>query len=133
MQKVRLLRETLLASGLGLQPEDIIARVKQGAIRHHYRHPEQGRNRKIRLEYSAELFVCDYHLPPEALFELVCAWLSQHEPGHGAESLRFEAEILDHEKVDVLITISGLTDVYHSIEQTDGVQVMHCPAEVLSC
>lgn len=126
MQKLADLRQALLASGLNIQPEDLTVRVKSGTVRSHYEHPDQTTNHNMRLEYSAEVLIAEYHGAPSAACWLVAKWLHNAQPGHKPDALKFEADILDDERADLLITVSGLTDIYHVHDAADGIHLDAC-------
>lgn len=135
MKKIAALRDHLLESALDIQPEDIIARVSEGQLRHHYRHPDAPAppaNDKIQLIYSAELLIMDYTGAPEAVFYLVAQWLSAWQPGHKNDCISIKAEILDNNSADLLITITGLTDTYNPVIEQDGTRIHNCPPKHLN-
>lgn len=134
MKKIAALRDHLLSSALDIQPEDIIARVSEGKLRHHYRHPDAPAppaNDKIQLTYSAELLIMDYTGAPEAVFYLVAQWLSTWQPGHKADIITVKADILDNNSVDLLISISDLTDTYNPVAEANGTRIHNCPPQHL--
>ncbi len=126
MQKIADLRQALLESGLNIQPEDLTVRVKTGTVRSHYEHPDQATNQNLRLEYSAEVLIVEYHGSPAAACWMVARWLHNAQPGHKPDALKFEADILDDERADLLITVSGLTDIYHVRNAADGIHMDVC-------
>lgn len=140
MRKIDALRQTLLQSGLDIQPEDIITRVTDGILFHYYRHPDavsphavqsgapvRTANDKLLFKYTAELLIMDYGGAPEAVFHLVARWLSEWQPGHKPDCIKIKAEILDNNTVDLLLTIADLTDTYNPVDEADGTRIHNCP------
>ena len=126
MQALDSLRAQLLEQLPDLQPEDLVVRIRNGRVRHHYEHPEQAGNHKFSVSYELEILARDYRSAPEALLFLVAQWLSEQQPGHGAEALSFELDRLDNTTYDVIVKIKDLSQVFSPQLTAEGTLLHAC-------
>ncbi|WP_072281629.1 phage tail protein [Rappaport israeli] len=127
MHTLKQLRDTLLDAGIGIEPENISAFADKGTVRHYpARAGDPDCNSNFRLEYNATLVIINYARAPEILMHIVGEWYHRVQPGHKADGISYEAEILDHDSVDIRITIDGLIDTYKPNELVDGTLIINC-------
>lgn len=107
MKKAQILRQHLLDTVKHLErdPDRLIVLIKSGRI------AARAGSLSFEYRYDLTLVFTDYADHADTLIVPLMAWLSRHQPDllqnpDTADNLiRFEAEILDHKKSDVEITI----------------------------
>lgn len=126
MKKLSSLRKALLDCGLKIQPEELSTLVKKGQVISHYNRPDDRGNQKLKLQYDGELLIMDYTGDIAALAHIVSGWLRDNQPGHAADALRYELDILDHNSCDVLFIIADLTEIVTATDTDTGTLIDTC-------
>lgn len=82
--------------------------------------------------YDVEIIVTDYAGHPDALVVPILAWMSLHQPEQFQNSavldriVRVEAELIDHERSDVQLTVSLTERVIVQAAAGGGWTANHC-------
>lgn len=58
-------------------------------------------NKDCRLEYVALVYILGIKYDARYICWLVGEWMNTYQPNHAADDIRFEAEILNHDTVDL--------------------------------
>lgn len=117
MKKLAALRKHLLESPLGLEADQLVTFAENGKI-FSYDGPDVGTGAKnFQLHYEANIILQEYEAGPMALSFFILEWLKVHQPGRAPDALRFEADILDSEKVDLGFQIDLSEDIAVTIEE----------------
>lgn len=88
--------------------------------------------------YEAKILVEDFADPIETLTVPLLAWIEKNQANilldadKRESALTVEAEILDHEKADVLITVAGITERIIVTAVEGGYQAAHCAEPALA-
>lgn len=135
MKKLNHLREYLINAipALKRSPERLLVFVENGSISYH-----DGGNLSHQYSFPARLVITDWHEDVDKFMLPVLEWLTQFEPGFNpVDVIRFDAEILNHEKVDLALTIN-LTEKVIVKKSCDGtrVEITHViptPPTVMDC
>ena len=120
MELLDSLRKHILDSPLGIKASDLVTFAKNGKIVSHQGAPDQS----FGFEYQAHIIVIDYGKPPDILMFMVLNWLKKHQANHTLDPIQFEADILDHKKVDLEL-IMTLEEGVEVIEEKDGFTLKH--------
>lgn len=128
MKKIEQLRKQLLKLPfLKLKPEEVSVFVEQGTMLSYYARPDDIRtNDHFQLEYTASIIVMNYTGAPEALLHCVNLWLRENQPSHRNDSVKFQAEILNNDSVDIRITIEGIKDTFKPQINKKGTLIVEC-------
>lgn len=124
MKSLRDLRQYLIER-LKITPENISTFATVGTMLNHYHRENDNLRDGLRIEYTGELLLIDCTLAPEIVAHLVGLWLHKNQPGHAGNAITFDAEILDHNSVDLKITITGLSDRYLAERSDTGTTLRH--------
>lgn len=103
MRKLQALREHLINSvpGLKRDPARLLTYVEDGALQF-----KRGPHLSHQLKYPAKLVVTDFSGDIEQLTIPLLQWISRYQPDiHFDTGISFEAEILNNNKADLLITV----------------------------
>lgn len=125
MHSLHNLRKTVIDQ-LSLEPENVTSFTDNGTLRSHYERKDSGDNSFFRLEYTATLLLINCVKPVEQVMYVLGQWLHRNQPGHDPKAISFEAEILDHDSVDLKISIDGIIDTYKPSMTKDGVLIIGC-------
>lgn len=104
MKKLNHLRQHLIDAIPALQksPERLLVFVENGSIDSY-----DGDNLSHKYRFPARLVITDWHEGVDSVIVATLEWLWRHEPGiDPKEIIRFDAEILNHEKVDLSLTVT---------------------------
>lgn len=104
MNKINHLRNHILqrVSTLQKSPERLIIFIENGSIDF-----SAGNNLSHKYHFPARLVITDWHESVDLIILPILEWLRAYEPGFNpSEIIRFDAEILNHEKVDLSLTIN---------------------------
>ncbi len=126
MQKLTSLRAALLDSGLDLDTKNLTVMAKGGKVTSHYQRPNERGNNKFKMHYDAQVFVMNFVGEVSALAHIINQWLDDNQPNHAPDIIHYELDILDHDTVDVLFTIKGITETITASETTDGTLIGSC-------
>lgn len=103
MQKLHLLRKHLINAvpHLKRDPERLLTFVEDGQIEF-YRGPTLSHE----YQYTAQLILTDYAGEVDAVIIPLLDWLSAYQPNADpAEAVSFEAELLNHQTVDLALRV----------------------------
>lgn len=87
-------------------PDKLLLRISNGRIGARY-----GNGHSFEYHYALVLLITDFCEPLDALFVPLIAWISQHQnnllfdASANAKLLPFEADVIDHDKIDIQITL----------------------------
>lgn len=124
MKKAAELRRHLLESvaDLGANPDRLIVRIPKGSI------GCRAGSLSFAYAYDVEIIVTDFAAHADTLILPVLAWLAVQQPEllqADAPPIAFEAEIVDHERADVQLTVALTERVV--VRALDGALVAtHC-------
>lgn len=125
MKKARDLRRHLLDSlpGLGKNPDRLLVFIEKGGI--------VCRAGSLGFQYGYELTLLftDYAEHPDTLVVPLLAWIARHQPEllqKDGDTFRFEAEIIDHERSDVQITLDLTERVIVRTDAAGQLVATHC-------
>ncbi|MEW6178235.1 MAG: phage tail protein [Pseudomonadota bacterium] len=123
MKKLESLRIHLLSIPGELidDPENLSTRAERGTVYSH----ASGTNRHFELRYRAEVLVMNYSGDPDRLWFWVLQWLAVNQPDHAPEAVSFNADRLNDQSSDVLISFD-LTETVKVEETPEGVRLHHC-------
>ena len=120
MELLNNLRKHLLESPLKLKAADLITFVRNGKIISH----QGDTNKGFGILYDAHIVLMDYNQPPGRLFFLVNEWVSRNQANHNIQPYNFDADIIDHKKVDVEIVIA-IEESVSAAAVEGGTQLTH--------
>lgn len=102
MKKPKALREYLLASIPAIQnnPDQLQIFIDTGSITAGVEN-----NLHFQYQYSLNLIMTDLSIHPDNVLVPLLAWVKHAQPDLPADAIRFEAEIISHESVDLSITL----------------------------
>jgi len=87
--------------------------------------------------YEAKIMIADYADTIDTLMVPLLAWIAQHQPDlllhpdRADNAIRYEAEIVDRGRTDILLTIDGITERVIVQAVTGGYTVTHCDEPAL--
>jgi len=116
MRKLAALRRHLLAAPLKLEADRLIVLAKEGRV--------EGGAQSWDWVYKAELIVEDHTGDPGPLMFALLQWLDQHQPDRATDPT-FEADLIDHEKTDIAITVE-LREMVQVQRLEEGVVLHYC-------
>ncbi|CAM3041557.1 phage tail protein [Dichelobacter nodosus] len=126
MQNLRNLRNYLLKT-LDIEPENISVFCENGTIINYSdRENDPNCNDNFIVKYDGIVLILDFTHPPELLFHVLNQWSNKNYPGHKPELIKFKSVILDHNSVDLEITIHSLQDTYRPNKTDDGTYIVSC-------
>lgn len=134
MLKPAALRDHLVASvpALVADPTRLVMNIGKGRVAC----PYTG-SLSFRYHYELELLFTDYPGHADGIVVPLLAWLALHQPDRminpvtAEESIRFEAEIIDHERMDILITLPLDESVAITPLEDGGYTATHLPEPAL--
>lgn len=103
MKKLAHLRQHLINTvpDLHRNPDKLLTFIENGSIEFW-----QGTNLTHLYRFPARVILTDYSGDADAVVIPVLEWLQAHEPGMNPEdAIQFEAEIIDHKRIDLGLTI----------------------------
>lgn len=102
MRKPNELRTWLLASvrDLACNPEKLQIYIDEGNLNTHLQ-----TSLHFEYAYTLNLIVTDFADDPDCLLVPLLAWLKAAQPEMAEDAIKFEADVLDHGKVDLSITL----------------------------
>ncbi len=122
MEKLRALREHLLSSTLGIEPDRLLVFVDEGRIR-----SMCGKdNRHFMLDYAANVVLTGSSVTASQAAFLVLEWLRDNQPDFSEHPIAFEADILDHDSADLALKVP-LSETIRVTESADGFDLSLCP------
>lgn len=120
MNKLAQLRAALLSAPLGLVEDQITCFTEEGRLLSH----ASELNQDFRLDYPATVLITGYSGPIDALFYFISQWYKRYQPNHGGGDCRFSADILDHVRADLSITVP-LTETVLATSVAAGILLSH--------
>lgn len=118
MKKLHLLRAHLLHAvpALANDPERLLTFVEEGSIEF-----RRGPNLTHEYQFTAQLVLTDFSANLDTIIVPLLQWLAEYQPdADPAEAIRFEAEILSHQSVDVALRVKLSERVLAKVECTTG-------------
>lgn len=104
MKKINHLREYIInrVPALKTSPERLLVFIENGSIDF-----AAGNNLSHKYRFPARLVITDWHESVDLIILPILEWLRAYEPGFvPTDAIRFDAEILNHEKVDLSLTVN---------------------------
>jgi len=120
MNKAQKLLNHLLASPLPLKRDDVMVLISNGKAFSYV----SSANDNFSMQYEAVLVITDYAGNADALLFIILQWLAQHQPDHDPEAFSFQADIIDHNSVDITIKIP-LSEVVKVTVVPEGISLNH--------
>jgi len=121
MHKLGSLRTHLLNAPLRLQEENLLTFVDKGKVTSY----PGGSNQHFELHYQAHIIISEYTGAADKIMFLILQWMDQNNLTWSNEAFNFGADILDHEKVDIEISID-LTETIKVEQAEEGIYLHHC-------
>jgi len=123
VKKLESLRVHVLSiqTELNIDPHDLETRAERGTVYSH----ASGTNQHFELRYRAEMLVMNYSGDPDRLWFWVLQWLKVNQPDHAPDALSFNADRLNDQSSDVLISVD-LTETIKVEKAPDGIRLHHC-------
>ena len=118
MQKLHLLRAHLINAvpALAKDPERLLTFVEEGSIAF-----RRGPNLTHEYQFTAQLVLTDFSANLDTIIVPLLQWLAEYQPdADPAEAIRFEAEILSHQSVDVALRVKLSERVLAKVECATG-------------
>jgi hypothetical protein len=105
VKKLTDLRTWLLSSVRELQkhPEKLQLFVDRGNL--HARLTNYDNNLSYEYQFDLNLIVTDYSVDPDNLMVPLLAWVKANQTDLAADAIQFEADIIDHKRIDLSITL----------------------------
>lgn len=103
MKKLHLLRAHLINAvpALANDPDRLLTFVEEGSIEF-----RRGPNLTHEYQFTAQLVLTDFSADLDTIIVPLLKWLSEYQPdADPTEAIRFEAEILSHNAVDVALQV----------------------------
>jgi hypothetical protein len=116
MKKLEQLRQYLLDAPLGLHVENLLTFATGGQVVAF----AGSSNDNFELKYQANIIITDYAGAADQIAYLVLAWRKQNQPAYAGNAFDFEADIIDHEKVDLSIKLD-LSEVIKVRKEAEGI------------
>lgn len=101
MTKLDSLRMALLDSPLKIEPDDIAVFSDNGKVIS----MRGDENTHFQLKYTANVLITDYAGNLSEIAYILLPWLDTNMPNRPDEAMRYEADIIDHQKCDVSLSI----------------------------
>ncbi|MEC4767932.1 phage tail protein [Halomonas sp. CUBES01] len=124
MKKLHLLRAHLInaVQGLARDPDKLLTFVEEGSIEF-----RRGPNLTHEYQFTAQLVLTDFADDLDTLMVPLLQWLAEYQPDADPnEAVRFEAEILSHNAVDVALRVQLTERVLAKVNcDTGHIQVDH--------
>lgn len=124
MQKLHLLRAHLINAvpALANDPERLLTFVEEGSIEF-----RRGPNLTHEYQFTAQLVLTDFSADLDTIIVPLLKWLSEYQPDiNPTEAIRFEAEILSHQSVDVALRVKLTERVLAKVDCESGeIRVNH--------
>lgn len=131
MSTLNKLREHLLNSVLNIQPEDIHVRVRRGRFISYKAQENTGQNASFQSQYDLECLIQNFKHDQSTLGHVLIDWVQAHKINYEADDIRWEADPLDADTVDILITIMDMIDTHSALKTEQngqtGVITHQCP------
>lgn len=99
MRKLLSVRECLLKSGLGIQPDKLLTFAEKGVVTN--LRGGADRNGDFEIAYDGHLIFTDYAGDVAALLYVVSEWFKREEPMAPEDALKFHVDVLDHKAADI--------------------------------
>jgi hypothetical protein len=115
MNKLLSLRQALLDCPLKIAADKLLTFAEKGTVLSY----GGGGNDAFQITYTAKAIVLDYAGAPRDLLFVVAQWLHADNPGAGAESITFTADIISDKAVDVELAVE-ITETIGAVAQPDG-------------
>lgn len=118
MKKLHLLRAHLLHAvpALANDPERLLTFVEEGSIEF-----RRGPNLTHEYQFTAQLVLTDFSANLDTIIVPLLQWLAEYQPDADPfDAIRFEAEILSHQSVDVALRVKLSERVLAKVECTTG-------------
>lgn len=127
MKKPGELRQYLIACIPVLQkgPEQLQIYIDTGNLQARL---ETGLN--FEYQYTLNIILTDLALAPDAVMVPLLAWLKHNQPDLPPDAVRFEADVIDHKKVDLSITVQLTERVLVTTDGDGNHQTVHAPEPV---
>jgi hypothetical protein len=127
MRKAADLRDYLAGAVPSLEknPDRLVVYIPKGAI------ACRAGSLSFEWRYDVEITVIEFADHPDTLIVPLLAWISLHQPDllqnpeRADSAIRFEAEVVDHDKADVQLTVS-LSERVVVRAKADGYDAVHC-------
>jgi len=102
MNKAQKLLDHILSSPLKIQRDDVMLMISGGKAMSYV----SSANSNFRMQYQADLIITDYAGNADALLFIVLQWLAVNQPDHKEDAFSFQADIINHHSVDIVIKIN---------------------------
>jgi len=124
MKKLHDLRQHLLECPLQIQADKLLTFTRKGRVTSHAGRPYE--NRGFAISYLASVIITDFSGDATAFLYILTCWLQEHQPGSSPDAIKFQVDIIDHQKADLSVEIE-LTDVIRVEQVAGGTQLVAQP------
>lgn len=130
MNKLNDLKLQIQQSNLAIEPEDLTVRIRRGKIQAHRPKLDEAHNQHHRHIYDVEIFIQNYSGKLSHIAAVLLPWVYANSASYEPEDISFEADQLNPETCDLLITIADITETVKmgdAIEnRVEGKQIKTC-------
>lgn len=111
---------------LAANPEKLHVFIEKGRVA-----SKQGKGLGFEYHYTIEILITDFAESPDVLIVPLLIWLQTHQPDLLLDPVRrdqattFKAEIIDHDKIDIMLTLE-LSERVLVHPTLGGYQCEHC-------
>jgi len=120
MNKAKKLLDHLLASPLSLNRDDVMLVITNGNALSF----ASAENLHFKMRYEANLLISNDSGNADALLFILLQWLDANQPDHAEDAIKFEVDMLDHQRADVTINIT-LEEVVKVSQTATGISLTH--------
>lgn len=120
MNKAQKLLDHILLSPLQLKRDDVMLLISNGKAVSYV----SSENNNFSMKYEMVLVITDYAGNADALQFIILQWMAINQPDHDADAFSFEADIINHNSVDLTIKIS-LDEVIKVTITPTGISLAH--------
>lgn len=120
MKKLHDLRQHLLDCPLQIPADKLLTFTRKGHLTSAAGRPFQ--NGGFSVSYLANVVITDFTGDAIAFLYILTQWLHTNQPGMPPEALKFQVDIIDHQKADLSIEVE-LTDVVKVEQLPEGTQL----------
>lgn len=133
MQKINSLKAHLQNAALNIQPEDLSVRIRRGKIHAHRPKLDEAHNQHHQHIYDIEVLIQNYQGPLSHISTVILPWVYANCPAYEVEDISFEADQLNPDACDLLITIADITETVKVsnaiLNNVKGKHINTCPAQ----
>ncbi len=124
MKKPAELRQYLLNSvkALAANPEKLQIFIDSGNLQARL----QG-NLNFEYQYTLNLIITDFAVHTDLVLVPLLAWLKHHQPDLPDNAVTFEADVIDHQRIDLSITLPLTERVLVKQDDNGNYQTEHLP------